>query len=86
MADCHCVAIWYGPERHTEGAAPTARFREGDGKVAVKDLNAYKRRLDAFEYRAKHRRQPRDGAELLALALEAAQAHRFIVDPTDKDE
>ena len=54
--------------------------------MAVKDLNAYKRRLDAFEYRAKHRDLPRDGAELLALALEAEQVARFIVDPTDKDE
>lgn len=46
-------------------------------------FSGYKRRLDAYDYRAKQRDVPRDAASLLALVRDIELEDRIILDRTD---
>lgn len=47
------------------------------------DFQGYKRRLDAWEYRAKRRDMPRDVGTLLELARDIELEERIILDRSD---
>lgn len=76
------------PLRHTTVTDHNVTFRGGNivetrgmgqamGQV---DWAGYRRRLDAFEYRAKRQDVPRDVGELLELVREIELSDKIIVD------
>lgn len=48
-----------------------------------RSFDGYRRRVDAWEYRAKRRDIPRDAAHLLELARDIELEERIILDRTD---
>ena len=48
-----------------------------------RSFEGYRRRVDAWEYRAKRRDLPADAARLLALARDIELEERIILDRTD---
>jgi hypothetical protein len=69
---------------------PVTEHAEGSvlqsGAVVAVDFEGYRRRVDAFEYRPKHRDTPSDIRELLELAREIEWTDKVIVDRADNDE
>lgn len=48
-----------------------------------RSFDGYRRRVDALEYRRKHRDVPHDAARLLELARDIELEERIILDRTD---